>query len=129
MNVGFSSNREKFLRSDVYPLPNDGDLSGVISIIMASIACLSPNFVEHVSVTLYGSKKNFPYLIYGKYLRSFLPIWMVESHINIQRVVPTSWQHSLAEVQISSDPDHDIRFSMSYITILRMRKFLLKTQY
>ena len=33
---------------------------------------------------------------------------MVESHIDIQRVVPTSWKHSLAEGQISSDSDEDI---------------------
>ena len=97
-----------------YPLQNDGDLCGVISIIMASIVCLSPNFAEHVFVTPYGSKKDFPYLYlsepskYGKYLRSVLAIWMVESHIDIQRVVPTSWKHSLAEVQISSDSDDDI---------------------
>ena len=63
-----------------YPLQNDGDLCGVISIIMASIVCLSPNFAEHVRATPYGSKKDFPYLYlsepskYGKYLRSVLAI-------------------------------------------------------
>ena len=77
--------------------------------------CLSPNFAEHVFVTPYGSKKVFPYLYlsepskYGKYLRSVLAIWMVESHIDIQLVVPTSWKHSLAEEQISSDSDDDIK--------------------
>ena len=33
---------------------------------------------------------------------------MVESHIDIQRVVPTSWKHSPVEGQISSDSDDDI---------------------
>ena len=72
------------------------------------------NFAEHVFATPYGSKKDFPYLYlsepskYGKYLRSVLAIWMVESHIDIQRVVPTSWKHSLAQGQISSDSDDDI---------------------
>ena len=33
---------------------------------------------------------------------------MAESHIGIERVVPTSWKHSLAEGQISSDSDDDI---------------------
>ena len=75
------------------------------------------NFAEHVFVTPYGSKKDFPYLYlsepskYGKYLRSVLAIWMVESHIDIQRVVPTSWKNSLAEGQISSDSDDDINIS------------------
>ena len=88
-----------------YPLQNDGDLCGVILIIIASVVCLSPNFAEHVFATPYGSKNDFPHLHlsepskYGKYLRSVLAIWMVESHIDIQRVVPTSWKHSLAEGQ------------------------------
>ena len=30
------------------------------------------------------------------------------SYIDIQHVVPTSWKHSLAEGQISSDSDDDI---------------------
>ena len=34
---------------------------------------------------------------------------MVESHIDIQLVVPTSWKYSLAEGQISSDTDDDIK--------------------
>ena len=100
-----------------YPLQNNGDLCDVTSIIIASIVCLSPNVAEHVFVTPYGSKKDFPYLYlserskYGKCLRSVLAIWMVESHIDIQRVVPTSWKHSLAEEQISSNSDDDINIS------------------
>ena len=100
-----------------YPLQNNGDLCDVTSIIMASIVCLSPNVAEHVFVTPYGSKKDFPYLNLSeasknrKYLRSVLAIWMAESHIDIQRVVPTSWKHSLAEGQISSESDDDINIS------------------
>ena len=33
---------------------------------------------------------------------------MVESYIDIQRVVPTSWKHSLTQGQISSNSDEDI---------------------
>ena len=97
-----------------YPVQNHGDLCGVISIIMANIVCLSPNFAEHVFVTPYGSKNDFSYLYlseplkYGKYLRSFVTIWMDGSYIDIQHVVPTSWKHSLAEGQISSNSDDDI---------------------
>ena len=81
---------------------------------MASIVCLSRNFAKHIFVTPYRSKKDFPYLYisepskYGKYLRRVLAIWMVESHIGIERVVQTSWKYSLAEGQILSDSDDDI---------------------
>ena len=124
------------------PLQNDGDLCGVISIIMANIVCLSPNFAEHVFVTPYGSKNEFSYLYlseplkYGKHLRSFVTIWMDGSYIGIQHVVPTSWKHSVAEGKISSDSDDDINiprvvnsFQHDSITILRMRKFLLKPRH
>ena len=125
-----------------YPLQNHGDLCGVISIIMANIVCLSPNFAEHVFVTPYGSKNEFSYLYlseplkYGKHLRSFVTIWMDGSYTGIQHVVPTSWKHSVAEGKISSDSDDDINiprvvnsFQHDSITILRMRKFLLKPRH
>ena len=103
-----------------YLLRKDGNICSVISITMASILCLSPSFAEHVFVTPYGSKKDFPYLHlsepskYGKYLWSVLALWIVESDIEIQRAVPRSWP---------------IRFSMTHVNILRMRKSLLKSRH
>ena len=109
---------------------------------MANIVCLSPNFAEDVFVTPYGSKNEFSYLYlseplkYGKHLPSFVTISMDGSYIGIQRVVPTSWKHSVAEGQISSDSDDDVNiprvvnsFQHDSITILRMRKFLLKPRH
>ena len=75
--------RRELCNAFFYPLQNDGDLlCGVISIIMANIVCLSPNFAEHVFVTPYGSKNNFSYLYLSEPLKStviynYLDGWIV----------------------------------------------------
>ena len=122
-----------------YPLQNNGDLCDVTSIIMASIVCLSPNVAEHVFVTPYGSKNDFPYLYlserskYGKYLRSVLAIWMVNRILTFnvlsQHPGNNHWlkdKYRLTPTMTLIFREWSIRFSMTHITIRRMQKFLQK---
>ena len=95
-----------------YPLQNDGDLCGVISIIMASIVCLSPNFAEHVFATPYGN-----ILIFN----------VLSQHPgNIHRLKD---KYRLTPTMTLIFCEWSIRLSMTHITILRLQKFLLKPRH
>ena len=90
-----------------YPLQKDGDICGVVSIVMSSIICLAPDFANFILSTEYLARHNYPNLYlaeptkYHKYLRSTLAVWMAESYINING-------NKLNDVSSDSDSDEDI---------------------
>ena len=96
-----------------YPLQKDGDICGVVSIIMSCIICLAPDFANFILSTEYLSRHNYPNLYlaqptkYHKYLRSTLAVWMAESYINITYILPSSWRDGSKLNDVSSDSDSD----------------------
>ena len=91
-----------------YPLQKDGDICGVVCIIIASIVCLATDFWVFMADTGFEDRRKYPYIYlceptkYHKYLRSVVMTWFANCFIDIQNVIAANW--ALAD---SSDSDGD----------------------
>ena len=76
-----------------YPLQTCGSIAGVLSIIMAAIACLSPDFFRSLTEVSQVSSYESIHFIQrpsenSMYLRLVLATWFAERKINIGNVIP-----------------------------------------
>ena len=112
-----NSNRQKshVCKNDrcvIYPLQKDGDICGIIYIVVASIVCLAPRFWEYIWVTKCLDRKCNPcqYLSeptkFHRYLRTVVMICN-DSKIDIEMIVNNRWILSYINKSIISSSDQE----------------------
>ena len=81
----------------LYPLLKDGDISGIICIVVASIVYLAPRFWEYILITKYLDRKGNPcqYLHeptkFHRYLRTVVMTWFSNENIDIEMIIDNRW--------------------------------------
>ena len=98
----------------VYPLQKDGDIYGIVCIVVASIVCLAPRFWEYILITKSLDRKGNPcqYLHeptkFHRYLRTVVMIWFSNENIDVEMIINNTWiLGDINESISSSDQEND----------------------
>ena len=95
----------------VYPLQKDGDICGIVCIVVASIVCLAPRFWKYILITKPLDRKGNPcqYLHeptkFHRYLRTIVT-WFSNENIDIEMIINNRWiLGDINESKSSSDKE------------------------
>lgn len=73
-----------------YPLQRDGNICGIVAVVMLSIACLSPQYFKQIVDVKRGNCRTEPRAFianptqFGKYLRQVVMAWYCEGRVDLR---------------------------------------------
>ena len=73
-----------------YPFQRDGNICGIVAVVMLSIACLSPQYFKQIADVKRGNCRTEPRAFianpteFGKYLRQVVMAWYCEGQVNLK---------------------------------------------
>ena len=107
--------------ADFYPLQTCSNICGVVVMVVSAIACHNFEFFQHIS-TRHSNANTFPSIFlqapsrFAKYLRFVIASWLACNLVNLEYIVPRSWQRqedhlSSSYHMIHDETSHDCRAS------------------
>ena len=97
-----------------YSLQKDGDLCGIVCIVVASIVCLPPRFWKYILVTKCLDRKRNPCQYLNEptkfhwYLRTVVIVWFSNENIDIEMIINKRWVlGDINEIISISDQEND----------------------
>ena len=78
-----------------YPFQRDGNICGIVAVVMLSIACLSPQYFKHIVDVKRRNCRTEPCAFianptqFGKYLRQVVMAWYCEGRVDLRYLLST----------------------------------------
>ena len=95
-----------------FPFQTNGNICGVVAIVVAAIACLAKPFFKYITKVHQLRCRHVPHLYlqkpsqYGRYLRRVVMSWIADDQINIKHLVPEETV-DLEDINVEMPSDSD----------------------